>query len=65
MFTYLAVAFFIIGLLNLWAKDLVWELTGSGSRIEGLPAERNASWDLWMNLSGAVAVVLGIICWNL
>jgi hypothetical protein len=63
MITALAVALLIVGLLNLFVKDLIWQLTSSGSVIEGLPSERTASWDLWMNIAGAAAIVLGLYFW--
>ena len=63
MMTALAVALLIIGLCNLFLKDLVWQLTFSGSVLDGLPAERNASWDLWMNIVGGAAIVLGLYFW--
>jgi hypothetical protein len=63
MMTALAVALLIVGLLNLFVKDLVWQLTGSGSVIEGLPAERNAQWDLWMNVAGWAALGLAFVFW--
>jgi hypothetical protein len=63
MITALAVALIIVGLLNLFVKDLVWQLTSSGSVIEGLPAERTERWDLWMNIAGAAALVLGLYFW--
>jgi hypothetical protein len=61
--TALAVALFIIGLLNLFYKDLVWQLTSIGGSLEGLSAERTPGWDLWMTLTGAVAIVLGLVFW--
>jgi hypothetical protein len=63
MITALAVALFIIGLLNLFYKDLVWQLTSIGGSLEGLPTERTPSWDLWMTLTGAAAIVLGLVFW--
>jgi hypothetical protein len=63
MMTALAVALFIVGLINLFLKDLIWQLTFSGSVIEGLPAERNDQWDQWMNISGAAALLLGLFFW--
>ncbi|RIK29654.1 MAG: hypothetical protein DCC55_37800 [Chloroflexi bacterium] len=63
MMTALAVALFIVGLINLFLKDLIWQLTFSGSVIEGLPAERNEQWDLWMNISGVAALLLGLFFW--
>lgn len=63
MMTAIAVALFIVGLINLFLKDLIWQLTFSGSVIEGLPAERNEQWDLWMNISGVAALLLGLFFW--
>lgn len=63
MMTAIAVALFIVGLINLFLKDLIWQLTFSGSVIEGLPPERNQQWDLWMNISGVAALLLGLYFW--
>ena len=59
MITLLAVLLFVVGLLNLFYKDLVWQLTASGTVIDGLPSERNEQWELWMNLVGVAALILG------
>lgn len=64
MMTLLAVLLFVVGLINLFLKDLAWQLTASGSVIDGLPAERNEQWDLWMNISGVAALLLGWYFWN-
>lgn len=63
MMTVLAVALLVVGLLNLFYKDLVWQLTSSGSVIDGLPAERTETWDLWMNIAGVAAILLGLYFW--
>jgi hypothetical protein len=64
MITLLAVLLFVVGLLNLFYKDLVWQLTASGSVIDGLPTQRNAQWDLFMNLVGVAALILGYYFWG-
>ncbi len=64
MITLLAVLLFVVGLLNLFYKDLVWQLTASGTVIDGLPSERNEQWELWMNLVGVSALILGFYFWG-
>ncbi len=64
MITLLAVLLFVVGLLNLFYKDLVWQLTASGTVIDGLPSERNEQWELWMNLVGVAALILGFYFWG-
>ena len=63
MITVLAVALIVIGLINLYLKDLIWQLTFSGSVIDGLPPERNRSWDRWINIVGGVALAIGLYLW--
>lgn len=63
MMTAVAVLLFIVGLFNLFVKDLVWQLTSSGGSLEGLPDERTPAWDLWMNISGVAALLLGLYFW--
>jgi hypothetical protein len=63
MLTAIAVVLFLIGLFNLFLKDLIWQFTSAGGPLEGLPAERTPAWDWWMNLSGAVALGLGLYFW--
>jgi uncharacterized membrane protein len=50
-----------LGLVNILAKDLVWELTVFGNRLEGEESERTPLWDVWTTLGGAILVVIGIV----
>ena len=63
MMTAVAVALFVVAFFNLFVKDLMWQLTSTGSVIEGLPSERTPTWDLWMNVCGIAALVLGLYFW--
>ena len=63
MLTFIAVLFFIVGLLNIFAKDLMWNLTSIGGPLDGVPAEHNATWDRWATACGVVAVVIGLVFW--
>ena len=63
MLTFIAFVFFIIGFLNIFAKDLMWSLTTTGGPLEGLPNEQNASWNRWTTLVGVVAILIAVGFW--
>jgi hypothetical protein len=63
MLTFIAVALIVVGLFSLGAKDLMWELIAQGGPLQGLPAERGPAWERMMNLSGVLAVLLGLGFW--
>ena len=63
MLTFIAILFFVVGFLNIFAKDLMWNLTSVGGPLEGLPTEHNASWDRWATLCGVLSIIVGLVFW--
>ncbi len=63
MFTFLAVLFFVVGLFNIFAKDLMWNLTSTGAPLDGLPANPNETAGLWSTVCGIIAIVIGLVFW--
>jgi uncharacterized membrane protein HdeD (DUF308 family) len=57
----IAILMVILGLLSIFAKDLVWELTAFGNRLEGKASERTDTWDVGTTVSGVIFIVLGIV----
>ena len=59
---YLAsVALIVFGLLCIFAKDGMWELTQIGNQMKGVASERTDWWDTSTTIGGIAAVVLGAI----
>ena len=48
-----------IGLLSLFARDLLWDLTQFGNQWNGRASERTDLWDLRTRVGGVIALVLG------
>lgn len=51
----------IVGLLNVFAKDFVWERTKAANRAEGIASERTASWETMTTVSGIIFIIAGFI----
>jgi hypothetical protein len=60
------IVFFVgFGLLQLFARDLMWELTQRSNQIAGRASERTDTWDSWQQISGVLFILLGVGlgCW--
>ncbi|MFN8457941.1 MAG: hypothetical protein U0401_25370 [Anaerolineae bacterium] len=49
-----------IGLLSLFAKDFMWELTVWGNQMKGQASERTEWWEITTTLSGLFFLIVGI-----
>jgi len=59
---FLAAVFFIVtGLLCVFARDLMWELTQFNNRTKGVASERTELWDFGTVVDGVAAVILGTV----
>ena len=47
MLTFIAILFFVVGLLNIFAKDLMWSLTSIGGPLDGSYAGPDKLKDVW------------------
>jgi hypothetical protein len=56
-----AVFFIVIGLLCVFARDLMWELTHFNNRMKGVASERTELWDFGTVVGGIAAVILGTV----
>ena len=56
---FIAVILIVIGLINIFARNLVWKLTALTQGMEGVPARRNSAWDIGRVVSGVALVALG------
>jgi hypothetical protein len=52
---------FIIGLLSIFAKDIIWDLTVWQNQIRGVASERTETWDLMTTIGGVVSIVFALI----
>jgi hypothetical protein len=50
----------VVGILNIFAKDFVWELTAFGNRLDGKASERTDTWEIGTTLMGIGLVVAGV-----
>lgn len=50
-----------LGLLSIFARDLLWELTQWSNSIKGLASERGENWDTWTVISGVTLMIIGLI----
>lgn len=48
-----------LGLLSIFARDLLWELTHWSNSIKGVASERTETWDTWSVISGVILVIIG------
>jgi hypothetical protein len=49
-----------LGLMSVFAKDIVWEFTEWSNRAKGLVSERTDWWDTTTTIGGIIAIVVGI-----
>jgi uncharacterized membrane protein len=50
-----------LGLVNILARDLIWQLTVLRNRLAGTASERTPVWDTWIPLRGAIFLIAGIV----
>ena len=51
----------VIGLLGIFAKDMMWELTVWQNQMKGLASDRTDTWDTMTTIGGVVAIIFGIL----
>ncbi len=51
----------VIGLLSIFAKDMMWEMTIWQNQMKGLASDRTDTWDAMTTIGGVIAVILGVI----
>lgn len=51
----------IIGLLSIFAKDIMWELTVWQNQMKGLASDRTDTWDTMTTIGGVVAIIFGVL----
>lgn len=53
------------GLLQIFARDLMWELTHWNNQVAGRASERTDTWDSWQVVSGVICIFVGVVlgCW--
>jgi hypothetical protein len=49
-----------VGLLQIFARDLMWELTQWSNQIAGRASERTDTWDTWQIISGVLLILFGL-----
>lgn len=51
----------VVGLLGIFAKDMVWDLTVWQNQMNGLASERTETWDTMTTIGGVVSILMGIL----
>lgn len=51
----------LIGLLGIFAKDMMWELTAWQNQMKGLASDRTDTWDTMTTIGGVVAIIFGVL----
>ncbi len=48
-----------LGLLSIFARDMLWEMTQWSNSLKGLASERSENWDTWSVISGVILIIIG------
>jgi len=51
----------VLGLLSIFAQDLVWDFTEWQNRAKGVASERTPEWENATTIGGMIAIVAGIV----
>lgn len=51
----------IVGLLSIFAKDIMWELTVWQNQMKGLASDRTDTWDTMTTIGGVIAIIFGVL----
>lgn len=51
----------VIGLLSIFAKDMVWDLTVWQNQMKGVASERTEAWDTMTTIGGVISIVFALI----
>jgi hypothetical protein len=57
-FAFLAIVF---GVLSIFAKDVVWDLTHFQNQLNGVASERSEVWEAGTTISGVVMLIVGVV----
>ena len=60
MFFLFGIGMIVVGLVCLYAKDFVWELTERQNRNAGVASERTPQWEQSINISGVISIIVGV-----
>ncbi len=50
----------ILGLLSIFAKDLMWEITVWQNQNKGLASERTENWETGTTIGGVIVILVGL-----
>lgn len=51
----------VIGILGIFAKDVMWDLTVWQNQMKGVASERTEAWDLMTTIGGVICIVFALI----
>ena len=51
----------VIGLLGIFAKDMMWDLTVWQNQMKGLASDRTDTWDTMTTIGGVIAIIFGVL----
>ncbi len=50
----------VVGLLSIFAKDIMWEFTVWQNQAKGLASERTDHWDTGTTIGGVIGILAGL-----
>ena len=56
----LGILLVIIGIINIFGKDIAWELTSFQNRLEGERSERSGTWEVGSTIGGLIFAGVGL-----
>jgi hypothetical protein len=51
----------IIGLLGIFARDIVWDLTVWQNQMRGVSSERTPIWDTMTTIGGVISIIFALL----
>ncbi len=52
---------FVLGLVSVFAKDMMWDLTVWQNQMKGIASERTDTWELMTTVSGVILLIVGAL----
>ena len=61
MLVVLGLVLVAVGLMSIFAKDVMWEFTRFSNEAKGVASERTDWWDTTTTIGGVFAVIVGVV----
>jgi hypothetical protein len=60
VFCFSGLAALVLGLLSIFAKDLMWKITVWQNQNKGLASERTENWERGTTIGGVIVILVGL-----